>query len=564
MLNRANIVLSEGRHRGIDDYMDYLLELLNTLYESVIIGDTYRIDSHNYVLDGNIPNDNNEIKILASAGVVIIFVASEWTKFFKGVLYFNTFQHRDFLTARFLRRLSKKRRGLFTHHIFRKSLREFFDLPIDMLYLLVNRAEEFQRNSSYFTAVIGPCKDLVKPYGDRFKIPAFEIEPFFEENKFLNKNSQIPPKIFFSGKLTKYRQDVLSRIQQIHRTLDIEYVENSTNLSEESFTHELYIPQQFRWPYSSPIRTYRAYRQGFIPINSSQYSQSIMDAYLPTLSESPESYKDFASYTTEKLIEGARASNTIREEQIKNYEVFLIQQQELLKNSTSLKGLREVTVIVEGYRGFNILKLRDRYYGILQVDGAFSLYRIEKKNYSVLFIGEDEASIRRQINGYNPPSERSSQVPLPIRERKKGYQGFNILKLGDRHYGIPQGEGKFNLKRLEQQDYSASFTGDSLASVCSQIEEYNTTQGYQGFKTVRVGKKYYGIPEKEGEFSLDRLKKQEYATLFAANSLPALHRQIAKYNANINQDSQLYVGKNKIQLIIENYVGNLITRLFDS
>ncbi|WP_204105264.1 MULTISPECIES: hypothetical protein [Spirulina sp. CCY15215] len=471
MLKRANIVLSQGRHRGIDDYMDYLLELLNSIYESVMIGDTYRADSHNYIIDGNFSNERDEIEILSSAGVVIIFIASEWVHFFKGVLYFNTFQHRDFLISRFLRKLSKKRRSILTNRPLKKILSKFFDVKIDELYYLANRSEEFEKNASFFTAIIGPSKDLVTPYSDFYKVPAFAIEPLFEEGKFLDREIESSPKLFFSGKLTKFRQAVLSNLNKIHPNLTIEYVENSTNLPPEKFTHELYIPQKFRWPYSSPIRTYRSYTQGFIPVNFSQYSQSIMDSYLPILSESSESYKQFISYKTENLVEGAKASNAVRKEQIKVYVEYLSQGLEQAKIKPTVS--QNIQLVLEGYKGFNIVKVDKEYYAIPQCEGKFSLDRIERKDHSVFFMAENEADVCRQIIAFN---EHFQLNTYKIQLIKKQYQGFNIVKVDKKYYAIPQEEGKFSLDRIEQKDYSILFVANSQADIHRQITEYKNSQ----------------------------------------------------------------------------------------
>ncbi|MEA5471188.1 radical SAM protein [Spirulina sp. 06S082] len=61
------------------------------------------------------------------------------------------------------------------------------------------------------------------------------------------------------------------------------------------------------------------------------------------------------------------------------------------------------------------------------------------------------------------------------------YKGFNILETGDKFYAIPLGEGDFSLERVQNQDYSVSFTAQKQSDLDKLIEIYN-------FKRKVVGK----------------------------------------------------------------------------
>jgi hypothetical protein len=59
----------------------------------------------------------------------------------------------------------------------------------------------------------------------------------------------------------------------------------------------------------------------------------------------------------------------------------------------------------------------------------------------------------------------------PVRMAKEGYKGFNILELNGRYFGIPQGEGAFGLQKIRSREYSRSFVSDEYGAVIDQIDK---------------------------------------------------------------------------------------------
>ena len=58
-----------------------------------------------------------------------------------------------------------------------------------------------------------------------------------------------------------------------------------------------------------------------------------------------------------------------------------------------------------------------------------------------------------------------------VRMAKEGYKGFNILELNGRYFGIPQGEGPFSLQKVRSGEYSRSFVSDEYRAVIDQIDK---------------------------------------------------------------------------------------------
>ncbi|WP_204106163.1 MULTISPECIES: hypothetical protein, partial [Spirulina sp. CCY15215] len=123
----------------------------------------------------------------------------------------------------------------------------------------------------------------------------------------------------------------------------------------------------------------------------------------------------------------------------------------LMANLSFPQSLDDVKLMTQGYQGFRIFKTLNRVYAIPQGEGEFSMERIERNNYSnfVLYSSVEEAQIK---------IDKIIKIELVA----ENYQRFNILKVGDRFYGVPQGEGEFSLEKIEQEGYSIFFVGSSM------------------------------------------------------------------------------------------------------
>ncbi|MBP0021213.1 MAG: radical SAM protein [Cyanobacteria bacterium SBLK] len=129
----------------------------------------------------------------------------------------------------------------------------------------------------------------------------------------------------------------------------------------------------------------------------------------------------------------------------------------------------EKPLIDEGFQGFNLLEVENRFYAIPQIEGEFSLERIENKDYSTFYTADNEATLRHQIL-----SDRSRpQMPPAVQLIDEGYQKFNILEVENRFYAIPQSEGKFSLERVQKQDYSVLFSAENESILRARISEYH-------------------------------------------------------------------------------------------
>jgi hypothetical protein len=65
---------------------------------------------------------------------------------------------------------------------------------------------------------------------------------------------------------------------------------------------------------------------------------------------------------------------------------------------------------------------------------------------------------------------RSSNSSGPVKLYREGYRGFNIIVTNGQFFAIPQGEGSFELQRLQNKIYSKSFVADDYDEITRQID----------------------------------------------------------------------------------------------
>ncbi|MDP3788788.1 MAG: hypothetical protein Q8R48_00115, partial [Candidatus Omnitrophota bacterium] len=63
------------------------------------------------------------------------------------------------------------------------------------------------------------------------------------------------------------------------------------------------------------------------------------------------------------------------------------------------KSAGEDPILIEqGYRGFNIIFYKNRFYAILQSDGAFDIKRVENRTYNAVFQGQNPDEVKAAID----------------------------------------------------------------------------------------------------------------------------------------------------------------------
>jgi hypothetical protein len=127
-------------------------------------------------------------------------------------------------------------------------------------------------------------------------------------------------------------------------------------------------------------------------------------------------------------------------------------------------------LVEEGFGGeFNIIEFGGRYYALGQDEGEFDITKVERKLYRRVLVGNSIEDLRDKVNVAlrSDQNMRQTSQPVLIEEAYKGE--FNIIKYGDKYYGLPQNEGAFDVKKIEKREYKRFFVGNSVGEVKALI-----------------------------------------------------------------------------------------------
>jgi hypothetical protein len=134
-----------------------------------------------------------------------------------------------------------------------------------------------------------------------------------------------------------------------------------------------------------------------------------------------------------------------------------------------------VQMVLEGYRGFNVIRWRITYYAIAQDLGPIDVTSLgsatvtDLQNARRLFLADSLQDALCQVDRADGQS-----VPELVSE---GYRGFNIVAYNNRFYGLAQVLGPVDLARMPPRTFGTHqgrglcVVGASLAEVKRQVGE---------------------------------------------------------------------------------------------
>lgn len=171
---------------------------------------------------------------------------------------------------------------------------------------------------------------------------------------------------------------------------------------------------------------------------------------------------------------------------------------------------RGVMLIEESYLDHNILYYQGRYYGVRHGSGGFSLEKYQAGLLTNVVEGDSVEEVKQKIDAL--PLE--AWEPLLVEE---GYQDCNIIRLKDHYYGIPHGTGfsleKLKAGTLTYAVEGASLEEVKQKIDALPLEAFQpklVEEGYQGYNILRVRDRYYGIRQGTGGFSMEKLQAGAY------------------------------------------------------
>jgi hypothetical protein len=139
---------------------------------------------------------------------------------------------------------------------------------------------------------------------------------------------------------------------------------------------------------------------------------------------------------------------------------------------------RSVNLVEEGYRGYNVLAWRGRFYGIPQSAGAVNGAGLDKKRYPDLAFADDVATVHAEIDrllgktGATPSVSETSLLMV-----QQGYRGYNILAVNHRYFAVPQSVGAVDEMGLVKDRYPGVLVAEDIDGVRLRIDAETSHKG---------------------------------------------------------------------------------------
>ena len=128
----------------------------------------------------------------------------------------------------------------------------------------------------------------------------------------------------------------------------------------------------------------------------------------------------------------------------------------------------DVELVLDGVSGYKIIRYFTKYYAIPQSEGEFILVKAESGGYSSSFLGFSVDTVFRKIafasGKANQQVSDSGANPYPELVLD-GFNGYNIIRLGEEFHAILQSDRAFEYSKLLSDQYSCFFSGRSLNEV---------------------------------------------------------------------------------------------------
>ena len=182
--------------------------------------------------------------------------------------------------------------------------------------------------------------------------------------------------------------------------------------------------------------------------------------------------------------------------------------------------VQEPFLIAEWYRGFSIIRSRERFYAVERTEAGFDQNRFATGDSGKRFEGASVDEVKRHVDTFIGPK-------VVVR----GFRGYDIIRVGRDFHGIKQGDGEFSLRRVHMRDYQGYVKAVSIEEVKNLVNRQPldpvlVEEGYKGFNLVRYGEKIYAIPRSEGAFKIRKIRRNKYSQWFSGNSLEELRDRV--------------------------------------
>ena len=221
-----------------------------------------------------------------------------------------------------------------------------------------------------------------------------------------------------------------------------------------------------------------------------------------------------------------------------------------LASDTNCPGL---SLVEQGYRGYNVLVCDHHFYGVPQSVGAVNSKGLAERRYPGLVFADDLAAVHAAIDRLREKQAvASSSAATSLLMVQQGYRGYNILTEDHRFFGVPESVGSVDEAGLRSNQYAGMLVADDIDTMRLRIDAEasrkgvsNETerglvvveQGYHGYNILTLGQHYFAAPQRLGAVNEAGLRDKRYPEVISGEDLASVRDQIDAVSTKVDQQS---------------------------
>jgi hypothetical protein len=201
-----------------------------------------------------------------------------------------------------------------------------------------------------------------------------------------------------------------------------------------------------------------------------------------------------------------------------------------------------VELVEANVHGFNIVRQGAGVFAIPACDGPFVADDFNAGKYTAQFAGFSVDEVRNQVADFAKSSPLMEQIlARPPEVVREGLHGFNIIRFGDRYFGVDQESGPFDDRGVRtgaRTDYLVGATADEVAASVEHLAASNPEiirrdrvprlieRNYLRYNIVAFEGMIYGLAQTEGSFDIEAFRAGKYSKCVSGTTLREVKDQI--------------------------------------
>ena len=164
-----------------------------------------------------------------------------------------------------------------------------------------------------------------------------------------------------------------------------------------------------------------------------------------------------------------------------------------------------LSMVEEGYKRYNLVRLREKVYAVPQGYPFIHPRRIEKMKKIGVFVADSAQEAKRMIDAETENRKLKNIEPKNIEPKLigEGYKNYNLVGLREKVYAVKQGKPFIHSRRIEEMKKDGIFVAHSAQEAKRMVDAKTENiepklilkeENFQGHNLYSFGRLIYAVP----------------------------------------------------------------------